>query len=212
MFPLLFLSLSCKKDPPSETDTALPPAALPTFQPYATAPSSSLPSGFTSCPIIAEEQCSAGSTQVCTLLDSATGDWATDIPAMTEQAFYFDRYYDLYHQANGISMDIDFTQPVLAGTPESEWSKDEYFKRYDGRGDSSGWTGTALWGAASRYAVTGTASDYQRMLDKTESMVFLYEINGIPGMVSRSHFAMLEEGAPDPVGHWNKSISSSQHR
>ena len=125
---------------------------------------------------------------------------------MTEQAFWFDRYYDLYHEANGISMDIEFTTHALAGTPESEWSSEAYFRKYDGRGDSSGWTGTALWGAAARYAVTGTEADYERMLTKTESMAFLYEVTSVPGMLARSHYGMLEEGAPEANGHWNKSL------
>ena len=32
--------------------------------------------------------------------------------------------------------------------------------------------------------------------------------NTVPGLLARSHFAMLEEGAPHPFGHWNKAIFS----
>mgnify|MGYP003728903295 CR=1 FL=1 len=71
-------------------------------------------------------------------------------------------------------MDFYFMQPVLAGTPESEWSKAEYFRRYAGYGDASGGTGNALWGAAARYAATGTEADYERMVEKLDKMTFLY--------------------------------------
>ena len=198
--------------PEMDTETAVDTgeveeSVVPQFESYISQPiTSRLPESYTSCSVIAEQQCVAGKQQVCRVYDSTREEWAVDIPAMTEQAFWFDRYFDLYHQANGLSMDLEFTQPVFAGTPESEWSKPEYFHSYDGRGDASGWTGTALWGAAARYAVTGTAADYERMLGKMESMAFLYEVTSVPGLLARSHFAMLEEGAPAPEGHWNKSV------
>ena len=193
----------------SETDAELPPAEQgpPRLRPYASAPTGSLlPDTIESCAIISETRCEAGTLERCSLYDAALDGWADEVPAMTEQAFWFDRYYDLYHQANGLSMDIEFSDHMLAGTPESEWSSPEAFRRYDGRGDASGWTGTALWGAAARYAVTGTAADYTRMLEKTETMAFLYEVTNVPGMLARSHYGMLEQGAPDPKGHWNKSL------
>lgn len=188
-----------------------PLAVVPRMRQYQQAPTASLlPDTETSCAVIADEVCEDGTRRVCSLWHTGSDAWAQegDVPPMTEQAFWFDRYYDLYHQANGQSMDIDFTTAVLAGTPESEWSKPEYFRTYDGIGDSSGWTGTALFGAAARYAVTGTEADYQRMLTKVEAMMFMYEVNGIPGMLVRSHWGMLPEGAPEPLGHWGKSVEN----
>jgi hypothetical protein len=38
------------------------------------------------------------------------------------------------------------------------------------------------------------------MVDKLDKALFQYEVNGIPGMVIRSHWAMLPEGAPEPNG------------
>ena len=181
---------------------------VPTFSAYAAPPAAStLPPERVSCPVIRAERCVGDVREVCALFDAGAGTWAESVPPMTEQAFVFDRYYDLYHQMNGQASDVDFTQPVLAGTPESEWSRPEVFQRYDGIGDASGWTGTALWAAAARYAVTGTPADYARMVEKLEAMAFLYEVMPVRGQLARSHFAMLPEGAPLPVGHWGEAIS-----
>jgi len=110
----------------------------------------------------------------------------------------------------GQHSDLKFieTAPMWPGTPESVWSDPDNFLEYDGFGDGSGWTGTALWSAASRYLVTGTEADYARMLDHFQAMAFQYEANGIPGMLMRSHFAMLEEGAPAPAGNPGKAVTT----
>ena len=184
------------------------PITVPVFGLIDPPPTGSvLPDEVEPCALYREEICVEGTSRRCEIYDSEAGDWATDPPAMTEQAFMFDRYYDLYHEAEGQAMDFRFTQAVPAGTPESEWSKPEYFRKYDGIGDASGWTGNAVWAAAARYRVTGTEADYERMVEKLRKAMFGYEMNAAPGMVIRSHFAMLPEGAPEPVGNWRKSIS-----
>ncbi|MFH1532107.1 MAG: hypothetical protein ABIK09_15385 [Pseudomonadota bacterium] len=191
-----------------DVDAGPLPIPVPVFGAIDPPPAGSvLPDGIEGCALVREEVCVEGTLRRCEIYDASAGDWAADPPAMTEQAFMFDRYYDLYHEAEGQTMDFRFTQAVPAGTPESEWSKPEYFRKYDGIGDASGWTGTAVWAAAARYRVTGTGADYQRMVSKLSKAMFGYELNGAPGMVIRSHFAMLPEGAPDPVGHWRRSIS-----
>jgi len=188
-------------------DVAPPPPEVPVMGSITTPPEGSiLPDGLDPCRVIREETCSAGTLRRCEIYDALAGDWAEDPPAMTEQAFVFDRYYDLYHDVEGQTMDFRFTEAIPAGTPEYEWSKPKYFRKYDGYGDASGWTGTAVWAAAARYQVTGTDADYERMLEKLEGAMFLYEVNGIPGMVVRSHWAMLPEGAPEPGGLWGKSV------
>ncbi|MCB9727890.1 MAG: hypothetical protein H6746_05310 [Deltaproteobacteria bacterium] len=192
----------------AEVDSGPPALETPTFSAYAPRPTSILPPALESCAVIRDTTCTGGTTRTCALYDTVAGEWAAEVPPMTEQAFVFDRYFDRYHQANGQSMDLRFTRPVLAGTPEAEWSKPEYFERYDGFGDASGWTGTALWAAAARYQVTGTPADYQRMLGKLEAMAFMYEVTDVPGLLARSHWAMLPEGAPRPLGHWGESIGA----
>ena len=158
------------------------------------------------CSLYREERCVEGTLQRCEIFDGSLQEWAAEVPAMTRQAFMFDRYYDLYHEVEGQTMDTHFTTVVPYGTPESEWSKPEFFERYDGYGDASGWTGTAVWAAAARYRSTGTTADYERMLTKLEKAVFLYEVTNVPGLIARSHGAMLPEGAPHPHGNWRRSI------
>jgi hypothetical protein len=165
-----------------------------------------LPAGVEACSLIREERCVEGKLQGCELFDGESESWAVKVPPMTEQAYMFDRYYDLYHEVEGQTMDTHFAKIVPYGTPESEWSKPEYFERYDGYGDASGWTGTAVWAAAARYRATGTTADYERMLTKLEKAVFLYEVTNVPGLIARSHGAMLPEGAPLPHGNWGKAI------
>jgi len=194
-------------DAGADVEVVPEPLSSPVLGAYVEAPTPpALPDGLEACHLIAEEQCVEGESLRCELYDVEAGDWAADVPPMTEQAYYFDRYYDLYHEVEGQTMDFRFTQAVPSGTPEEEWSKPEYFRKYDGYGDASGWTGTAVWAAAARYLSTGTEADYQRMVDKLEKVLFMYEVNGIPGMIVRSHWAMLEEGAPEPNGLWGKSV------
>ncbi|NOZ01051.1 MAG: hypothetical protein GXP54_04080 [Deltaproteobacteria bacterium] len=181
---------------------------MPLFTPMLQAPQGSvLPDSVDSCGVYRDIRCKDGKALACSIYDSGKADWSLEPPAMTEQAFMFDRYYDLYHQVEGQAMDVRFTKTVLAGTPEHEWSKPEYFRMYDGYGDASGWSGTALGGAAGRYASTGTDADYDRMLSMFEKVMFQYEVNDVPGMLVRSHWAMLPEGAPDPAGNWGKAIA-----
>jgi hypothetical protein len=193
-------------------ETTAPPALeVPTFGPIASPPAASvLPEAREACHTIGARACVDGLSRECALWDAAGGDWAADVPLMTLQAYTFDRYYDLYHSPLGQAMDTDFTGPVPYGTPESEWSKPEHFERYDGYGDASGWSGTALLGAAARYQATGTAADYERLVDMAADVMLLYEITAIPGLLARSHYGMQAEGAPNPVGLWDKAIG--RHR
>jgi len=180
----------------------------PVFGAMASPPEGSvLPDTVASCALYRETRCESGTKRVCDIYDSKVGDWSVSPPAMTQQAFMFDRYYDLYHRVEGQAMDFRFTKPVPTGTPEAEWTKPEYFRKYDGYGDASGWSGTAMGGAAGRFRATGTDADYERMVTMLEEVLFQYEVNDIPGMLIRSHWAMLPEGAPDPIGNWARAVA-----
>jgi len=193
----------------ADTSEVTVPEGTPVFSPIVAPPeSATLPKSITSCGLYRDTRCEGGQKQECVIYDAKAGDWSVNPPAMTEQAFMFDRYYDLYHRVEGQAMDFRFTKPVLAGTPEAEWTKPEYFERYDGYGDASGWSGTALGGAAGRFRATGTDADYERMVDMLEEVMFQYEMNDVPGLIVRSHWAMLPEGAPNPIGNWAKAVAS----
>ncbi len=167
---------------------------------------SPLPEAMTSCAIYRETACIADTTHTCEIYDAGESDWASDPDPMLEQMYWYDRYYDLYMNMEGQHSDRYTTIPIEPGTPEEVWSDPAIFQRHNGYGDASGWTGMVLGSAAARYQETGTEADYLRMLDKFDSMMFLYEVTEIPGFLARSHFAMLQDDGILPIGHPGKAI------
>jgi hypothetical protein len=210
---------SCPEDVPSlpdasadlpadSPDTADPgPEPLPVFGPITTRPASPLlPAGKESCPVYRQTECKSGKQRRCDLWDAQAGTWAVSPDPWAEQIFWYDRYYDLYHRMQGQQAEFLYVKTMPPGTPETVWGAPENFERYEGFWDSAGWTGTALQAAAARYRVTGTGADYGRMLDQAEALAFQYEATGVPGLLMRCHYAMLDEGAPPPRGHPGKAL------
>lgn len=188
-------------------DTAVAPTEAPVLGPVSAPPAGSLlPAALDSCPVYQAARCEQGTLQRCALYDAGAATWSASPNPWAEQIFVFDRYYDLYHRMQGQQAEFLFTRAMPPGTPEATWSAPDAFQRYEGFWDSAGWTGTALQAAAARYRVTGTPADYARLLDQFESMMFQYEATGVPGLLMRCHYAMLEEGAPLPVGHWGQAL------
>lgn len=180
---------------------------IPLFGPIIMAPTTSLvPSNLESCPIYKQTECRDNRLMRCELWDSVKGTWSENPDEWTEQIFWYDRYFDLYHLMEGQQAEFLYVKKMEPGTPESVWGAPENFERYEGYWDAAGWTGTALQAAAARYAVTGTRADYQRMVERMDSMMFMFEATGVPGLLMRCHYAMLEEGAPAPVGHPGKAL------
>jgi hypothetical protein len=183
------------------------PEPLPVFGPIVLPPATSLvPSTLESCPVYRRTSCAKGALRRCDLWDATAGAWAEHPDPWADQVFWYDRYFDLYHLMEGQQAEFLYTRKMAPGTPESEWGAPESFERYEGFWDSAGWTGTALQAAAARYAVTGTPADHDRMVDRMDAMMLQYEATGVPGLLMRCHYAMLEEGAPPPVGHPGKAL------
>jgi hypothetical protein len=180
---------------------------VPVFGPIAKRPASSvLPATLSACDVYRATSCVDGSRRTCEIYDSVGGGFAEKPDPYLEQIYWYDRYYDLYHRMEGQQSEFYYTRPMAPGTPESEWGAPENFSKYWGHWDSAGWTGTALQASAARYLATGTGADYTRMLNQFEAMMFMYEATGAPGLLMRCHYAMLEEGAPDPVGNPGKAL------
>ncbi|MBM4352183.1 MAG: hypothetical protein FJ109_00060 [Deltaproteobacteria bacterium] len=191
----------------SNPDAPVQDEGVPLFGPFPATPAGSpLPPGIVSCPVYRQTRCDDGLLSTCDLYDAAAGDWAASPDAYAEQIFWYDRYFDLYHRMEGQQSEFLYTEPMPPGTPESLWGAAEKVQTYTGHWDSAGWTGTALQAAAARYAMTGTEADYERMLSQLEAMMFMYEATGVPGLLMRCHYAMLPEGAPNPVGHPGKAL------
>ena len=150
------------------------PLEVPVFNSLGPAPERSvLPESITSCAIYQETRCESGLLERCMIYDGTDEIWVEEPAPLLEEIYWYDRYYDLYHQMEGQHAERYFTERISPGTPEEEWSRPEYFERLEGFGDASGWTGTVLQGAAARYQVTGTQADYDRMIELFESMAFL---------------------------------------
>lgn len=202
----LFVCLGACSD--ESTDDTVPVLeGTPVFSPIHTQPTApELPAGIQSCHTYLDSKCENGVESKCSFWDKYTSDWTNAVSPMTHQAYIFDRYYDLYSLFDGQSMDIDFLEPMPAGTPESTWNRAETFERLDGYGDAAAWTGVGLWASAARYKATGTTADYERLVQRSDEMMRMYDALGIDGLLARSYFGMLAEGAPQPHHLWGKAI------
>lgn len=111
-------------------------------------------------------------------------------------------------------MDRDFAVAIAPGTPESEWSAPEAFAGYFGTGDGGIWTGWSTVAAIVRYSQTGTEADYARMEQQVRDMVTMYEVTGIPGYMTRTHYLLMPAGAPNSTEHvlrWEDSFKGNHH-
>ena len=190
------------------------PAPLVLQQPLGEAPPDPLAgSGVESCAVYQEERCDGPVLQQCDVYDVAAGDFPADVDPLLHRVLLYERWYDLYHQPNGLTADRGFVGETLAGTPEAEWGALEHFEDFHGIGDSAIWTGVALDAYAMRYLQTGTEADYARMEQKARQLVTLFEVTGVPGYLSRAHFLLLDPDDPPTDQHFTeRDPDSLDHR
>ncbi len=156
-----------------------------------------------SCPVYLEERCEAGTLERCAVYDPAAETFDASPAPLLRRVLLYERWYDLYHQPEGLTVDRRFTQETLPGTPESEWGDPSRFARWDGAGDAAIWTGKALAAYALRYVQTGTEADYQRMERKVRALLTEFDVTGIPGYLARYHFYLMDDpGAPQSDQHF----------
>jgi hypothetical protein len=186
----------------AEVDVPLP--ELPTRAPLATPADPLAGQPVVSCAVFQEEKCEAGTLKRCSAYDAGTGAFVADadLDGMLRRAWLYDRWRDLYHHVDGELTERVFTTTVPAGTPEAVWGSPEYFARYEGGGDSGIWTGWATVAAILRYANTGTEADYQRMEGWVRGLVMKWDVTGIPGYLSRSHYLLMPPGGPNSTEHF----------
>ena len=174
---------------PALPSTLGPTIIAPAADPFATG-------GHESCPVYQDERCHDGAMQHCEIYDSKEGVWAVSPDTFLHRVMLYDRYHDRYTSADGQTVERRFDQAMPADTPESVWGAPEHFASWDGAGDSAIWTGVALISDAYRYAVTGTESDYQRMEDRTRTLLTMFDVTGVPGYLARYHFLRVAPGSP----------------
>ena len=167
-----------------------------------------------SCAVYQEEMCSPNGHRLrCDIFDVGAGEFNNSPDEMLERAYLYDRWYDLYMQPDGQTAERLFTEMMPPGTPEEVWADPENFLRWEGHGDSTLWTGTALNAYILRYLHTGTEADYQRMEAKTWAMLHFFDITGIPGYVGRHHYLLVPEETPMNHEHeYRTSPSDDDHR
>ena len=186
----------------AEVDVPLP--ELPTQAPLAQPADPLAGAAVTSCAVFQDEQCEAGTLRRCSVYDTATGAFVADaeLDGMLRRAYLYDRWRDLYHHVDGELVERVFAGPTPAGTPEATWGAPEHFAAYAGGGDSGIWTGWATVAAILRYANTGTEADYQRMEGWVRGLLLKWDVTGIPGYLSRSHYLLMPPGGPNSTEHY----------
>ncbi len=167
----------------------------------AAAPDPLVDTGLTSCAIYQEEACTNGTFTRCEIWDGATKAFTDTPEPLTRRAFLYDRWYDLYHQPDGVTAERAFVGETPAGTPEAEWAALAHFSGFAGVGDGAIWTGAALDAAIFRYAATGTRADYARMEKKVRDLLRLFDVTGIPGYLARHMALAVPAGAPKTDQH-----------
>lgn len=198
LFVLALMASACncgEQPPPPEPNWVVQ-------QPFAQPPDSLASTGLSSCAVLDVERCEGGKLQRCSLMDKATGAPAGSPDPLLQRVLSFERWYELHHSPDGITMERDFTESIPAGTSEATWSSLEKFAGYGGSFDGAIWTGVALNAYLMRYLVTGTQADYQRMEDKVRAALTLFEVTGVPGYLARNHFLDLPAGAPKSDEHY----------
>ncbi len=184
-------------------DAAPPDAAGPPLRTRAIAepPADLLEgSGLESCGRFLETRCVEGRSLSCEVYDSAEAAFV-EPDALLRRVLLYERWYELAHSPDGMTVDRRHDRAFPADTPEAEWLDPERFVTYSGYGDSAIWTGVALHAFALRYLETGTEADYERMAHKTRQMLSLFEVTGIPGFLARAHFGVMPPGSTRDPSH-----------
>lgn len=167
----------------------------------------------TSCGTYLEERCVAGALERCTVHDAAGP--VSDPPQTAHLAFLRDRYQDLYHVRDASGLNRETRDPMPPGTDELVWGDPAQFRTWEDHGDAAYYMGYFTYAAASRYAVTGTHADYERMVDLTRRQLLNWRVTGVPGYMFRAPFGMLPEGVAVPEGHpelgWHGYKERSTH-
>ena len=182
------------------------------LSPALTAVGSVLPPEVQSCGSIADQTCIAGTRHVCAVYDPAGGGFTGEPSDLVQRVYHADRYMDLYQRTESSGVGYFTTAYQAPGTPEAEWAAPERFERYVDHGDGAFYMGLYVFAAAHRYAVTGTAADYDRMVALLEKQLLNWRITGVPGYMIRAPFAMLDPDVPVPPGHPEYNLHGHKER
>jgi hypothetical protein len=158
-------------------------------------------SSVTGCDVYQKERCVNNVLQRCALYDTKSKTFVSTPDPLLHRVLLYDRWYDLYHQPDGMSFSREFGGTTNAGTPEATWGAKSHFRGWGNRNDSPIWTGAALIGFAMRYLNTKTRADYLRMERKARAMLTYFEMTGADGYLGRYHFLAVPPGTPNDDKH-----------
>ena len=194
----LMLPACSGKDGKSDAGQDAGPEPFEPGPTVAQAPADPLADGLMeSCPIYLQERCQSGTLQRCAVFDTGAEAFTDASDPLLEKVYLYDRWYDLYSSPSGLTAERVFTGAMPGDTPEETWSSFENFSHWAGAGDAAIWTGAALVADIFRYVTTGTEADYQRMEDKTRTLLRNFEVTGVPGFLARYHFLYMPPGSPN---------------
>ncbi len=149
-----------------------------------------------SCAIYQQEVCEGGKKKVCAIYDGEAQAFVDSPNEILNRVYLYDRWHDLYTSPNGLTAERTFNTDIPGSMPEAEWGDPEKFAGWAGTGDASIWTGAALVSDIFRYMNTGTAADYDHMVNRLKAMLRNFDVTGIPGYLARHDFLVLDEGSP----------------
>ena len=94
---------------------------------------------------------------------------------LTERARGYDSWHEAHHQPlYGATVEVRFTDESLTDVLQ-----------YEGRGDSTIWTGTYLGSQAYRYAVTGETQARANVIRIVDTLHNHLKVTGRPGFIAR---------------------------
>jgi hypothetical protein len=201
-------------DADATEDAEVGPPALVTRQPLVAVPDPLAGTEVQSCALYEERICDGGILKRCWVYDPATEEFVDEPDPLLRRAFLFDRWRDLYNSPDGQAVDRDFSENIPPLKPEHYWGDPARFAGYFGTGDGGIWTGWSTVAAILRYSQTGTEADYQRMEQQVRDMVTMYEVTGIPGYMTRTHYLLMPAGAPNSPDHvlrWEDTYQGNHH-
>jgi len=176
-------------------DSGERPPPLSIEAPFAPAADPLLGSDVLSCALYQQQRCEDGAASRCAVYDTVTEAFVDAVDPLFERVLLYERWYDLYHQPDGITAERYFAGATAAGTAEAEWGATAHFSHFEA-GDGAIWTGVALEAFALRYINTGTEADYARLEDKARAAQTMFEVAGVPGYLVRYYYMHYTDAEP----------------
>lgn len=132
--------------------------------------------------------------RTCAYYDTRAQAFTADPDPLQRRALLYDRYLDLYNNADWQETVRNMKRPFAPGEPESAWGDENQIAYWDDVGDSAGFGDTLMNAVMFRYAVTGADADYARFDSWLRGQVSKFDATGMDGYLARYHFQHVAPG------------------